>query len=474
MKILLVGLRNFREIRTETLTPPIRIALLAGVLKELGHKIEFIDLKMHPLGDLEEKARKGGYDLFFVFTGISFTNLSGVTLYSLLEVCGLLGKKFPEIPLGIGGTHAQLVQEKMLGYKEVKNNADFIVYGEENVFAGLLGAGGIAKDLAKVKGVIYKAGGKWKKSPPMPFIANLDSLPMPLFEIMEMHRYKKHSMWVTRGCPRRCIFCSVPRIYGKTYRTMSPKRVADEMEHVISKFGMKRYTSCDDDLFVNRKWMSDLCDEIISRGLGVKWSLTAAARADEVELELLKKMRRAGCLEIGIGVESGDDTVLKAIRKDVTTEQLRKAIRMMKEAGIRAQAFMIVGNPGETRETIENTKRFLKETKPDNIVVAHALPHPNTGLWDWVEENATWLSPPFHTLFAHDKNFALPEPSFETRDFTKEDRMKAMRELFSLKIAAYPLHRLPFAIALYNKDNGFRHWQDSFMMVRDWVEWRMR
>ena len=129
---------------------------------------------------------------------------------------------------------------------------------------------------------------------------------------------------------------------------------------------------------------------------------------------------------------------------------------------------------GETKETIENTKRFLKETKPDNIVPAQSLPHPNTPLWDWVEENGTWLKPPFHTLFAHDKNYALPEPCFETREFSKEDRMKALRELFSLKIATYPFYRLPFAIALYNKDNGFRHWQDSFMMVKDWVEWRLR
>ena len=473
MKVLLVGLRNFREIRKGTLTPPIRIATLGAVLKQLGHDVEFIDMKMHALADLEEKARGGNYGLFFVFTGISFTNLSGVTLHSMLEVCELLGKKFPDVPLGVGGTHAQLAQEKLLDCPEVKANADFVVYGEENVFENLLRADGIAEDLSKVRGIIYKSGKAWKNNGPMPFIEDLDSLPMPLFEMMEMRRYKKHSMWVTRGCPRRCIFCSVPPIYGSTYRARSPKKVVDEMEHVIKKFGKKRYTSCDDDLFVKKGWMSGLCDEIMSRKLDAEWSLTAAARADEVELGLLKKMKRAGCTEIGIGVESGDDRVLRAVRKGVTVEQLKKAMRTMKEAGIRAQAFMIVGNPGETRETIENTKRFLREAKPDNIVVAHALPHPNTGLWEWVDENAEWLNPPFHTLFAHDKNFALPEPCFETKEFTKEDRMRAMKDLFALKVASYSLSRLPFVIALWNIDNNFRYLGDSVKFVEEWVRWRL-
>jgi radical SAM superfamily enzyme YgiQ (UPF0313 family) len=475
MRILLVGLRNFREIRRGTLTPPIRIATLAAVLNELGNDVDFIDLKMHPVSDLEEKARAGNYGLFFVFTGISFTNLSGVTLKSLLEVCAALGKGFPGVPLGVGGTHAQLAQEKLLENKEVAENADFIVYGEENVFPELLAGGRLPKDLSGARGIIFNSGGKsgWVKNPPMPFMEDLDSLPMPLFEIMELDRYKKHSLWVTRGCPRRCAFCSVPPIYGKTYRKRSAKKVADEMEYVIKRFGRKRYTSCDDDLFVDKKWLLSLCDELIARKLGVEWSLTAAARADELDPQLLAKMREAGCREIGMGIESGDAGVLKAVKKDVTPETLEKGIRTLKQSGIRAQAFIIVGLPGESRESVENTKRFLKRAKPDNIVVAHALPHPNTPLWDWVEENGEWLSPPFHTLFAHDKNFAVPEPCFETAEFPKAERMKAMRELFSLKMATYPLHRLPFAIAIYLKDNGLRCWGDAFLIIRDWAEWRL-
>lgn len=227
------------------------------------------------------------------------------------------------------------------------------------------------------------------ENPRRPFIENLDELPIPAVDLAELDRYvpsygqvlRMPSFQVisSRGCKNDCIYCY--RLMGRNVlRMRSPENVVNEIEHYVTKYGARDIKFWDESFTYDRDRALGICEEILRRNLKVSWWISA--RADTVDLELLKMMKRAGCWCINFGVESGVQKNLDTLRKNLTIDQIERAVRWTHEAGIKTFTTYIFGIPGETFEdglqTIELAKRlnsYITEFFPIS-------PFPGTDLWD--------------------------------------------------------------------------------------------
>lgn len=294
--------------------------------------------------------------------------------------------EFPESLVVIGGVHPTFMPEQAL-----QDGFDFAFKGEgEQTFLQFCQDYSESRDRNKV--ILRPQSGP---------IKNLDELPFPAYHLLPFKKYQKfmppsvsrRKPWVaycsSRGCPFGCIFCSVTNFWGKVWRGHSPKRVADDIERLISEYKVRSVNFVDDNFTFNRGRILELCKIIKERGLRFEWS--CSCRVDQVDGELLKEMKSAGCWRIGFGVESGDPEVLKWYGKGITVEKARTAFRLCKETGISVFGFFIMGAPPETEESLKMTLDLALELDPDVMGLGFLTPFPGSRLWCYVQENSLLL-----------------------------------------------------------------------------------
>jgi len=224
-----------------------------------------------------------------------------------------------------------------------------------------------------------------------------DSLPFPSYSTAELDSYKsiypiqlpRRVVWgfliATRGCPHGCVFCSeVMRVsIGKKIRSRSAASVADEMRHLAGQ-GVNVCSFQDDSFSTNRGFVRSFTEELIARNSTMPWM--ARVRVDELDYETLSQMKRAGCIMLGIGVESGSQRIIEDMHKQRTSKpwlnQCRQVFRWTRQLGIGTNAYYVIGNPTETREEIEQTIRFALELNSDSIQVHFYTPYPGSAAWD--------------------------------------------------------------------------------------------
>jgi radical SAM superfamily enzyme YgiQ (UPF0313 family) len=239
--------------------------------------------------------------------------------------------------------------------------------------------------LASVQGIAFRREGRIVVTDDRPFIEDLDTLPVPRYELLPLERYKvpfiggRYAFVVTsRGCPASCRFCIKHVTYQNSFRLRSPQHILREVQRLV-ELGTT-HVHFEADLFtMNREQAVGLCEALIEAGTPVTW--TCNSRVDFVDRELLQTMARAGCTMIAWGIESGALEILQRARKGIQPERVEQALRWSKAAGIRNYGYFILGLPGETEETIERTIAFSKRLPLDLALFHIAVPYPGTPFW---------------------------------------------------------------------------------------------
>ena len=258
------------------------------------------------------------------------------------------------------------------------------------------------RDFKDIKGISYKENGKIIHNPNREFTTSEDLDRIPFVSKV----YKKHlnirdyylsssfypevQIFTGRGCPYLCTFCSwTQTLMGRKYRVRSISNVLDELEWIQENLPEVKEVFFEDDTFtINKKRVLEFCREYRKRGLDITWACNARA---DLDYETMKEMRRANCRLLIVGYESGSDEILRNIKKGITVEQIRRFAKDARRAGLLVHGDFIIGLPGETKETIELTRKLIKETKPDILQVSVASPFPGTEFYKWCEENGYLL-----------------------------------------------------------------------------------
>ena len=228
-------------------------------------------------------------------------------------------------------------------------------------------------DLSGIKGIVYRKGKSFKKNKPREMIKNIDELPYPAFDLIDLHKYRPSighyqklpsgEIVTGRGCPFNCLYCS--KIHGSKTQDRDPIKVVDELEYYIKKFGIKEVKVWNELFTINKKFVMTFCDEVLRRKLDIMWSATA--RVDTVDMEMLRKMKKAGCWCLHFGIESGLQKNLITLRKGTKVTTIKKAVRMTQKAGIKCFASYILGIPGETYEDALKTIEFARAIRRSAI-----------------------------------------------------------------------------------------------------------
>jgi radical SAM superfamily enzyme YgiQ (UPF0313 family) len=371
--------------RANYMWPPLGLAQIGAVLEKAGFEVKLLDamaLKYtFPL--TLNKVRRMNLDYVVV-------NTATITFSQDIELIKQIKKMLPNIKCILIGTHVTAMPEATL--KE--NAVDYIVLGEPDyVIRDLLLVLDREGDISEIKGVGFRKNNKTIITGIADPIENLDELPFPARHLIPKADYFNPlakrlpytTMMSSRGCPFRCIYCSSVILYGHKFRPRSAKNVVDEMEEVVRKYGIKEVFFRDETFTFDKGRTIDICKEILRRKLDVSWMTNT--RVDCVDDEMLRWMKKAGCHLLKFGVESGSQEVLNNLKKGTTLEGIRKTFKITKRVGISTIAHIMFGSPGETKETIEETIKFVKEIEPDYASFNITTPYPGTELWEMSKYN---------------------------------------------------------------------------------------
>ncbi len=257
-----------------------------------------------------------------------------------------LREAWPDRKLILGGVGSKAVEEKLLTRFPW---IDTISRGEgERTGPELLRALQSGGDLARVDGISFRGNGTVRHTPDRTRIQDLDTIPFPAFEKVELERYAGYGMMTSRGCPYPCTFCSVAPVWNWESYSRSPQNIADEMEFLHRRAGVELFLFQDEFFVSGKRQVMTFCDELRTRGLDVKWK--AFGRVNLVDEEMMRAMADSGCVELRFGIESGSDHVLKRIKKGFTTVQTLEVVPKAVEIFPRVDAFFVWGFPFESLE----------------------------------------------------------------------------------------------------------------------------
>ena len=336
-------------------SPPLGISYVAAACEAAGAEVKIFD---YIVGCYTPENLKAAMDAFQPdIIGATAVTLNFPAAAQILKTAK---QHQPAVITMMGGPHVSFDAEATLRrHPEI----DIIFTGEaERSLGQWLPIYADPSAWLSVKGVSFMSGGDFFSTGPGECIEDLDTLPLPARHLLPISKYHALgfpvSIITSRGCPNQCIFCLGRRMVGSRVRFRSPGRVADEIAAVLA-LGFTRINIADDLFTASKKRVKAFCDEIVRRGLSFAWS--AFARVDTVSEEVLRLMREAGCDSVSFGIESGNPDMLKRIKKGITLDQARHAVSLCKKVGMLAHASFMVGLPGESAETLQDTFAFAAE-----------------------------------------------------------------------------------------------------------------
>jgi radical SAM superfamily enzyme YgiQ (UPF0313 family) len=365
--------------------PPLNLGYLAAYVREKrdDYKVSILDSEAlcMDFDKIEEYVKKEGPDI----VGITSSTPAYSNALKIARICKKVSGKSKII---LGGAHPSAFP----GKTAQEDAIDFVVWGEgEITFYELLEAIENKKTFFHIDGLAFKDNGRVIINKSRELMKNLDILPFPARDLMPHHLYqppptkrvstfKATSLTSARGCPYNCSFCSAKVIWSRKYRYRSPKNVVDEIEYCVNRFNLREFNLTDELFTLESNRAAAFCNEVINRKLDIAW--VCMSRAGQVTEGLLRLMKAAGCKEISFGLESGDEEILRKMNKDNSLEAARESIRLVKKVGIKTHATYMIGNLGETGQTIRKTIDFAKKLNTDVAAFFINTPLPGTQLYE--------------------------------------------------------------------------------------------
>ncbi len=340
---------------------PYGLLTLAEQARADGHRVTVLNLYSFAWPDIETLVRALDADLIGLSVFVS--NRRGAIL-----TASLARKAHPRATILAGGPFPSALPEEFLARAGA---VDAVVVGEgEATVREILEALARGEPLGDIPGTVRRENGALRRGPPRERIDELDRLPPP---------YREHGGYVvitSRGCPGRCTFCGSPALWGRALRFHSTRYILDLLERLVREHGRRALAIKDDTFTANRRRVLEVCEGIRERGLNLLWSCDT--RADHLDEEVLRAMRRAGCQRISLGVESADPGILKRIQKRIDLDQVRRATRAAQALGFQVRYYMMVGNRGESAATVRRSFDFVREMRPNQAVFTILSLYPGT------------------------------------------------------------------------------------------------
>lgn len=447
---------------------PLGLAYIGASLRENGYKVEifdafasnvtnaiFLEGRMFRYGEnwneIQNKIREISPDI------VGISDLFITQSPNAHKIAELVKDVDSDIITVLGGPYC--TSDPLNSIKDTK--IDYMILGEgEYRFPHLV------KSLNENKqpdfdGIAYKTkSGDTHLRHPKETITNLDALPFPAFDLLELDdyfratglgktrfkvlgrhinltsrqasRYKWMSMITSRGCPFNCIFCVIPTIWGRRWRARSAENVIEEILLLTSKYGIKEIQFEDDNLTYNRKRIERILDALIQEKLDLIWSTPNGVRVDTLDENLLKKIKQSGCKELVIGVESGDQEIINnLIHKNINLSSVIKIAKICKEINLKLAAFYVFGLPGEKKEHIRTTFDFARKIwHKYNVAIYYnyVIPLHGSQLFDKCINEALFDVEITPENYLRADNFYNPKPMIRTKEFTPKQLIKWVRE----------------------------------------------
>lgn len=440
---------------------PTGLTYIAAVLEQEGHEVIVINpdsilpsaAKASKNTSWEQNLLGEGFHVWKLLEEFFISNpfdVIGISVMmsqfpSALRVARIVKSVNPNATIVFGGIGVTVRPE--LAFSE-EGLVDYVVRGEgEYTFRDLLKILREHGNVSDVKGVSFIKNGTLHHNPAATFIDDIASIPHPA-----KHLYRTivkeqpippiayGRLFLSRGCPFHCSYCDSNKLWTRKVRYPTAQYVVEQIRQVRDRFGTRLFVFDDDNFFLHPKLCNEILDLMIDADLGVSWR--CEVRANTVNLELLKKMKRAGCCSITLGVESGSDDILKKIGKGITREQTVAAARLIKEAGMLLNAFFIFGFPWENENHFMETCSMFHEISPDGEVggvCSFLIPYPGTQIYEEIKQMGLLPSLPLHHFHHHNDSIKItPHISDEryfqltreiSRDFNRTNTRKRMKLL---------------------------------------------
>lgn len=374
MKILFVNpsQRGEKELYDE-LFMPIGIMYLASAVRENNHQAEIVDLQVESLDDFNKKMDDFKPDV------VGITSRTP-TYGNALKMACYVKNHYSEIDVVFGGVHVSSMPEKCVKEEHV----DYVIVGEgENSLPKLLDCiEGNKKEF--INGVLYTEDGEVKGNTDSERVNDLDQLPLPAYDLVDINVYKKYNKGITviasRGCPYNCNFCAVDVVFEEHVRRRSTDDVLNEIKMLNRKYDIERFAFIDDTFTLNRDWVINLCKKIVAEDLKLDWWCNT--RVDTVDKEILSWMKKAGCREVSYGFESGNKETLNYINKGIDVKEMLQAVKFTRDIGMSVTGYFIINFPNETKTEILRTFKLASEISPEGFRISMATPFPGTELYE--------------------------------------------------------------------------------------------
>ncbi|MDE2489837.1 MAG: B12-binding domain-containing radical SAM protein [Elusimicrobia bacterium] len=493
------GIKTFSSIQMQTPNPPLGVAYIAGVLKAAGLPYRVIDAVGEGIAQITDYESRAGMkiqgltreqileripaDADIIGFSCMFSTLWPITR----DLAAAVRARFPDALLVLGGEHGTAVAENVLRTSAV----DLVVLGEGtetilDVVAAWRARASGGEPWGGVKGVAYlDASGAFRDNGLSPRKRAVDDIPLPDWDSIPIREYidrhqinganigRSMPLLATWGCPYQCTFCSNPGMWTTAWIPRSPKLVADEMELYKKKYGVTNFDFQDLTAMIKRSWIIAFCDELIARRLGVTWQLPSGTRAEVFDREVSEKLYAAGLRLLSFAPESGSPAMLKLVRKQVDLDKMLASMRIALRAGFKLSCFLVIGFPGETKETLRETTSLVRKMAllgVHDVVVSKFVPYPGSKLFKDLQAAGR--------LKLDDDFFIMPMEFYTSKAPSFADGVSSRRlylsmlwmffNFYALSLLTRPWRLLEILTAVLTgrEETRFAKWANDMVVVR--------